>query len=70
MKLYKDLRGVGESCNDKRSYNIMFETLFDLAFFVTFRSSGLFNVMQKTVEAYHDNDDLCGTMLKCLIAFV
>ena len=43
---------------------------FDLAFFVTFRSSGLFNVMQKTVEAYHDNDDLCGTMLKCLIAFV
>lgn len=39
-------------------------------FFVTFRSSGLFNVMQKTVEAYHDNDDLCGTMLKCLIAFV
>ena len=28
MKLYKDLRGVMMSCNDRRSYNIVYEALY------------------------------------------
>ena len=28
IKVFKDLRGVVDSCNDKRSYSIVFETLY------------------------------------------
>lgn len=28
VKLYKDLRGIMTSCNDRRSYNLVYEILW------------------------------------------
>ena len=34
------------------------------------RSELLFTVMQKTVSAFHGNDEVCNAMLRCLVSFV
>lgn len=34
------------------------------------RSEQLFAVMQKTVAAFHGNDEVCHAMFRCLVSFV
>ena len=70
MKLFKDLRGVSDSCTDTRSYGILFETLCELSGETKHRSEQLFAVMQKTVSSFHGNEEVCKAMLRCLVSFV
>ena len=68
--MYKDLRGVGESCNDRRSYNITFETLCVSSRRFIDSAQSLFQVMVRTIEAYPSNLELIAALFKCLLAFV
>ena len=62
--MYKDLRGVGESCNDRRSYNITFETLCVSSRRFIDSAQSLFQVMVRTIEAYPSNLELIAAHLQ------
>ena len=70
VKLYKDLRGVMTSCNDRRSYNLVYETLWVWGDAVTPSGKPVFELMEQTVDTCGNDDVLLATMLKCLLAFV